>query len=131
LLQISKLAMEAPKDQSMDRARGVHQHGHVDDEIEVTDDGARSFDSFGDDGTASCSQTSSEGVHEGRRGEERAIFEKARRYLLPGPFYRTIVHLYAERKLLVFFWVHFISTIVVWGKFRRLCVARRSVLEKI
>jgi hypothetical protein len=116
--------METPTDQSMDRVRRVHQHGHVDNGIEVTDDEARSFDSSDDSGATSCSQISSEGVHEeGRRGEERAFFQKARRYLLPGPFYRTIIHLYAERKLLVFFWVHFISTMVVWGKFRWLWVA--------
>jgi hypothetical protein len=109
----------------MDRVR-VHQRGHVGDEIEVMDAKARSFDSSGDDTTANCSQTSSEGVpearrdeeSEGRREEERAVFHKARHYLLPGPFYRAIVHLYADRKLLVFFWIHFMSTIIVWGKFR-------------
>jgi hypothetical protein len=99
----------------MDRFR-VHQHA-ADDEIEVTDDDARSFDSSGDDDTTSCSQTSSEGVQQTRREEERAVFQKARHYLLPGPFYRAIVHLYAERKLLVFFWIHFVSTMIVWGTF--------------
>jgi hypothetical protein len=112
----------------MDSVR--HRHRHVDDEIEVTDDEARSYDFSGDDDT-SYTQTSSEGVQETRREEERAIFQKARHYLLPGPFYRAIVYLYAERKLLVFFWIHFISTMVIWGKFRRLYVARRSMLEKI
>ena len=115
----------------MDGAR-VHQHVAV-DEKEVTDVDERSSDSSGDDDTTGCFQTLSEGVQKARREEERAVFQKARQYLLPGPFYRAIVHLYAERKLLVFFCIHFVSTMVVWGKFRRLYeyVARRSLLHRI
>ena len=118
-------------DRSMDGAR-VRQHVTV-DEIEVTDVDEKSFDSSGRADTTSCSQTSSEGVQRARREKERAVFQKARHYLLPGPFYRAIVHLYAERKLLVFFCIHFVSTMVVWGKFRRLYeyVARKSLLYRI
>lgn len=48
---------------------------------------------------------------------EKDLFDKARQYLNPGPLFRFFTYLYAERKLLTFFWVHFIATLVVWGHF--------------
>ena len=45
----------------------------------------------------------------------QALFQKARQFLRLSPFFRWIIHLYAERKLLVFFGIHFISTMIVWG----------------
>ena len=50
------------------------------------------------------------------RKKEKDIFNKARQYLNPGPVFRFFVYLYAERKLLTFFWVHCIATLVVWGE---------------
>lgn len=50
------------------------------------------------------------------RKMEKDIFNKARQYLNPGPVLRFFVYLYAERKLLTFFWVHCIATLVVWGE---------------
>lgn len=46
----------------------------------------------------------------------RCVFRKAADYLQPGPFYRTITNLYDERKLLVFFLMHFMSTMIIWCK---------------
>jgi hypothetical protein len=53
---------------------------------------------------------------ENSEDSERDLFEKARQFLSPSAFYRVIVYLYAERKLMVFFWIHFVGTMVVWGK---------------
>jgi hypothetical protein len=47
---------------------------------------------------------------------ERVIFNAAQRLLKPGAFYRYVIHLYAERKLLVFFSIHFIATMIIWCK---------------
>jgi hypothetical protein len=63
-------------------------------------------------------QHSTDDSADGKREEGRYIFEKAREYLNPGRFFRLVVRLYAERKLLVFFWIHFVSTMVIWGTFR-------------
>ena len=52
-----------------------------------------------------------------RKEIEKLIFQKARQYLNPGPLYRYFVYLFAERKLLVFFWAHLMSTLVVWGTY--------------
>ena len=48
--------------------------------------------------------------------EERVIFEKARQFLKPGPFFRFVTYLYAERKLVVFFLIHFMCTMIIWGE---------------
>jgi hypothetical protein len=42
------------------------------------------------------------------------LFQKARHMLCPSTFYRHITYLYAERKLVVFFLVHFVSTLIIW-----------------
>ena len=47
---------------------------------------------------------------------ERSVFQKARQYLNPGPSFRLTTYLYAERKLLIFFLVHFVCTMVIWCK---------------
>jgi hypothetical protein len=49
--------------------------------------------------------------------KEQDVFQKARQFLKPGPLFRAATYLYAERKLLVFFWVHFMATMIVWSKF--------------
>ena len=47
---------------------------------------------------------------------EKAVFRKARQLLDMGAIYRLVVYIYAERKLLVFFGIHFVSTMIIWGK---------------
>lgn len=65
----------------------------------------------------SVTSKSSKSISSGSNGgSDKEIFEKARRYLNLGPAYRVFTHLFAERKLLIFFWVHFICTMVIWGK---------------
>lgn len=54
---------------------------------------------------------------EEEREEERAIFHQARQCLTPGPWFRFVTHLYAERKLLIVFWVHLVATLVIWVHF--------------
>jgi hypothetical protein len=49
---------------------------------------------------------------------ERDIFHNARQYLKSGPLLRRAIHLYGERKLLTFFYVHTMCTMVIWGEFR-------------
>lgn len=46
----------------------------------------------------------------------RVLFKKSYEYIRPGPFLRFAVKFYAERKLLVFFWIHFVATMIIWGK---------------
>jgi hypothetical protein len=48
---------------------------------------------------------------------ERVIFNAAHRLLRPGAFYRYVIYLYAERKLMVAFSIHFIATIIIWGEY--------------
>lgn len=48
---------------------------------------------------------------------EREIFHKARHYLNPGPLLRSTIYLFGERKLLTFFCVHFVCTMVIWAHF--------------
>jgi predicted ferric reductase len=49
--------------------------------------------------------------------DTRALFQKARQLLCPTRFYRQVTYLYAERKLMVFFLVHLVSTLIVWSHF--------------
>ena len=49
--------------------------------------------------------------------EDRAVFEKARNVLDPSRFFRWIIYLYAQRKMNIFFFIHFTSTIVIWMHF--------------
>lgn len=45
------------------------------------------------------------------------LFQKTRHLMCPTKFYRRITYLYAERKLMVFFMIHFVSTMIVWCKY--------------
>jgi hypothetical protein len=47
---------------------------------------------------------------------EKEIFDKVRQYLRPGPWFRFITYLYAERKLVIFFLVHFMATMITWSE---------------
>jgi predicted ferric reductase len=49
--------------------------------------------------------------------DDRAVFEKARNLLNPSRFFRWIIYLYAQRKMNIFFFIHFTSTIVIWMHF--------------
>jgi hypothetical protein len=44
------------------------------------------------------------------------LFNRTRLLLNPSAFYRKMMYLYAERKLVVFFGIHFVSTMIVWSK---------------
>jgi hypothetical protein len=48
--------------------------------------------------------------------QDRALFQKARDHLNPGPFFRFVTYFYAERKIAVFLLIHAVCTLVVWGK---------------
>jgi hypothetical protein len=48
--------------------------------------------------------------------QHRALFQKAREHLNPGPFFRFVTYFYAERKIAVFLLIHAVCTLVVWGK---------------
>jgi hypothetical protein len=63
-----------------------------------------------------CSRTADDSSHSTLE-EEREIFHKAREYLHPSFFFRFIIQLYAQRKMNVFFLVHFMSTMVIWAHF--------------
>jgi hypothetical protein len=46
----------------------------------------------------------------------KCLFQKAYEYLSPGRTFRSTVYLYAERKLFVFFMMHFVATMIIWGE---------------
>lgn len=62
---------------------------------------------------------------------EREIFVRARHYLNPGPFFRYVICLFAERKLLVFSAVHIICTMVVWSHFFLLKFDQKQALVPV
>lgn len=67
---------------------------------------------------AECSRTDDEsGGEDSSLEEEREIFQKAREYLHPSRFFRSIIGLYAQRKMNVFFLIHFMCTMVIWAHF--------------
>jgi predicted ferric reductase len=47
----------------------------------------------------------------------RDLFKKSYEYIRPGPLFRFAVNFYAERKLFVFFWIHFVATMIIWAHF--------------
>lgn len=51
------------------------------------------------------------------KDDQKTVFAKARKYVSPGAFFKFVSWLYAERKLVVFFWAHFVATMVIWCKF--------------
>jgi hypothetical protein len=83
------------------------------DEFEILDLSC-SFDSAS---SADLTEPSTYESMESRREKERAIFQKIREYLSPGWLFRSIIYFYTQRKLIVFFWIHFVSTMVIWGKY--------------
>lgn len=52
---------------------------------------------------------------------EKKVFDKARQYLRPGAWFRFVTYLYAERKLLVFFFLHFMATMITWSECSASC----------
>jgi len=53
------------------------------------------------------------------------LFNKAYEYLNPGRFFRSIVYLFAERKMMVFFLTHLACTMIIWCKFWMLSIMRK------
>ena len=51
------------------------------------------------------------------REEKHALFRHCYEALTPGPFFKTIIYLYGERKLFVFFMLHFVATMIIWSHF--------------
>ena len=49
--------------------------------------------------------------------ETKTLFRRAADYIQPSSLFRLIVHLYGERKLVVFFWLHFVATMAIWVHF--------------
>lgn len=62
------------------------------------------------------SATDSSALSQGTR--VKSLFNKAYEYLNPGRSFRIIISLYAERKLLVFFLIHFACTMIIWCKYK-------------
>ena len=50
------------------------------------------------------------------RAREQYLMSKSKEFLKPGPLFRTVTQLYAERKLVLFLTIHYIVTLIVWGK---------------
>lgn len=56
----------------------------------------------------------------------RCLFTKAKEYLDPGPLFRAFVRLYAERKLMVFFLMHFMATMIIWCEYNAVQCRRKA-----
>jgi hypothetical protein len=108
---MSHFSMDSETNEPKKRKTELRILDEVDDNLEVLLM-SRSFES------TSSTQHSTDDSADDKREEGRRIFEKASQYVNPGRFFRLVVHLYAERKLLVFFWIHFVSTMVIWGTLR-------------
>ena len=74
---------------------------------------SRSFSST-QDATEETSSVTSSSVGSPNSTNVHSLFNKAYEYLNPGCSFRSVVHLYAERKLLVFFLIHFACTMIIW-----------------
>ena len=66
--------------------------------------------------TTAASDTSSVNSDSSRTNVKR-LFKKAYEYLNPGKTFRAAAYLFAERKLMVFFLVHFAATMIIWRKY--------------
>lgn len=66
--------------------------------------------------TESSDSTYSDDGFETAYDSTRNLFEAAKTYLKPGRLFRSTSYLYAERKIAVFFLVHLVGTLIVWGK---------------
>ena len=51
------------------------------------------------------------------REDPSLLFDQARRFLRPGPFYRAITYLYSQRKIFVLQVTHAALTIIIWSTF--------------
>mmetsp|Transcript_27327 Transcript_27327/g.49639 ORF Transcript_27327/g.49639 Transcript_27327/m.49639 type:complete len:893 (-) Transcript_27327:132-2810(-) len=58
-----------------------------------------------------------ETTDEDMSGHEQSIFRTARKYIKTGRFFRPAMYLYAERKLILTFIVHFVCTMIIWCHF--------------
>jgi nitric oxide reductase large subunit len=47
----------------------------------------------------------------------KSLFRHAYQYLKPGALLRAVVYIYGERKLFVFFMLHFVATMITWVHF--------------
>jgi hypothetical protein len=108
---------EMPNLETMGESERLHPEITFDEstcEVEVLEL-AGSFQSEGStEGTeVSSDLTSATAVKE----EERLFFQKARDCLAPGALFRYIIHFYTERKIVIFFWIHFATTLIIWFHF--------------
>lgn len=84
------------------------------DEVEVLEL-ASSFDS--EKSTQASDDASTDFSDVAFKEEEREFFRKARTCLSPGAMFRYIVQFYAERKIVIFFWIHLVGTLIIWLHF--------------
>ena len=101
------VSVKKERNERKERKSDVSISFEGDDGQMVMESSRTHFTQYTNDGT--------DGSDDGKREQEREIFAKAREYLNPGRMFRLFVRLYAERKLLVFFFLHFVSTMVIWG----------------
>ena len=66
--------------------------------------------------SSSCTLKKSGSSLDDGRAREQYLMNKSKEYLQPGPVFRTVTRLYAERKLYLFLTIHYIVTLIVWGK---------------
>ncbi|MGK3755875.1 MAG: hypothetical protein ACI8RD_008185, partial [Bacillariaceae sp.] len=85
-------------------------------EIRTLDDNSEEGNNDTDETDSSDSSNQSVSEHKFIR-ENSTVFGKARKNLNPSGFFRWIIYLYAQRKLNIFFFIHFTSTMVIWMHF--------------
>jgi hypothetical protein len=69
---------------------------------------------------SSKTKTQQSDDHANKSDQQRALFQKARDHLDPGPFFRFVTYFYAERKIAMFLLIHAVCTLVIWGKLQYL-----------
>jgi len=96
-----------------------HNHHHHREDVEDTGpSSSRDSDDSAEIGLSAADSSSSDSMNFGSTGPEtiRSLFDSAYVFLNPSSMFRFVVYLYAERKLLVLYWAHFLSTMIIWSK---------------
>lgn len=97
--------------------RRAHRDKGTMNQRENQNSGPESTEEVNNDTESSSDSSTSSISGKDSSQDDRAVFEKARNLLNPSRFFRWVTYLYAQRKMNIFFFIHFTSTIVIWIHF--------------
>lgn len=87
------------------------EHAEMETEVELST-------SAKEEESVATSVSSTDGPGPECYDEMRSLFHRAYLLLNPSALFRFATYLFAERKLVVFFWMHFLSTMIIWRKYQ-------------